>query len=67
LDIPSKVDGSAKFGIDVDLPGMKVATIKAAPVFGATIVALDSAAAEKQNGVLKVINLGSAVAVIADG
>ena len=34
-DIPSKVDGTAAFGIDADVPGMKYAAIIGAPVFGA--------------------------------
>lgn len=66
-DIPAKVDGSAVFGVDVDLPGMKVATVKAVPVFGSTIASIDSSKAEQMSGVHKVVNLGDAVAVIADG
>ena len=67
LDIPAKVDGSAVFGIDVQVEGMKYATVKSAPVFGATVESFDSAAAEKMSGVLKVINLGNALAVVAEG
>ncbi|MGE5338155.1 MAG: molybdopterin cofactor-binding domain-containing protein [Gemmatimonadota bacterium] len=40
IDIPSKVDGSAKYGIDVRLPGMVFAVIKHGPSFGATLAAL---------------------------
>jgi isoquinoline 1-oxidoreductase beta subunit len=67
FDIPSKVNGTAAYGIDVKLPGMKYATIKAAPVFGAKVKSLDAATIEKMPGVLKVVNLGNAVAVVADG
>ncbi len=67
LDIPSKVDGSAKFGVDTVLPDMKVAAIKAAPVFGAEVVSVNDSAALDQKGVVKVVNMGDAVAVIADG
>ncbi len=67
FDIPSKVDGTAKFGVDTDLPNMKVATLQTAPVFGATVERLDAAAAMQQSGVHKVVDLGNAVAVIADG
>lgn len=66
LDIPSKVDGSALFGTDIDLPGMKYAAVKAAPVFGSTVVSIDSAAAEKMKGVIKIVNLDTGVGVIAD-
>jgi isoquinoline 1-oxidoreductase beta subunit len=66
LDIPAKVDGSAVFGVDIDLPGMKYAAVKAAPVFGSTVVSIDSAAAESMNGVVKIVNLDTGVGVIAD-
>jgi isoquinoline 1-oxidoreductase beta subunit len=66
LDIPPKVDGSAVFGTDIDLPGMKYAAVKAAPVFGSTVVSIDSAAAEKMKGVIKIVNLDTGVGVIAD-
>lgn len=67
FDIPEKVNGKAGFGIDVKLPDMKYATVKAAPVFGSKITSMDSAEAEKMPGVHKVLNLGDAVAVVADG
>lgn len=67
FDIPAKVDGSAIFGIDASLPGMKYATVRAAPVFGTVVDTVDSAAIQDMPGVRKVVNLGYAVAVIADG
>lgn len=67
FDIPAKVDGSAIFGIDASLPGMKYATVRAAPVFGTVVETVDSAAIQDMPGVRKVVNLGDAVAVIADG
>jgi len=66
LDIPEKVDGTAKFGIDVVLRGMKYATVKTSPVFGSSVESIDSSAAEKMKGVVKVVNLGDGVGVIAD-
>ncbi len=66
-DIPAKVDGSAMFGIDATLPGMKYAAIQAAPVFGGTVSKLDPASIQDMPGVRKVINLDDSVAVIADG
>lgn len=65
-DVPAKVDGSASFGIDTRLPGMKYAAIKAVPVFGDRIRSLDARSVQDMPGVRKVINLGDAVAVIAD-
>lgn len=66
FDIPDKVTGEAKFGIDVDLPNMKYASIAASPVFGNSVKSVDTSI-EGKDGVHKVVNLGSAVAVIADG
>lgn len=67
FDIPSKVDGSAQFGIDVVVEGMKYATINSAPVFGAKLATFDASVAEKMPGVVAVVNLEDAVAVVADG
>lgn len=67
FDVPPKVTGSAMFGIDVDLPGMKYAAVKAAPVFGTKVESVDAASVQNMPGVRKVVDLGDAVAVIADG
>jgi len=66
-DIPPKVDGSAGFGIDVSLPGMKYAAVKAAPVFGGSVTSFDPASIQDLPGVRKVINLDDAIVVVADG
>ena len=66
-DIPSKVDGTAAFGIDADVPGMKYAAIIGAPVFGAEVASVDAAAAEAMAGVDQIVTLENAVAVVADG
>jgi isoquinoline 1-oxidoreductase beta subunit len=67
FDVPPKVDGSANFGIDAVLPGMKHATVRAAPVFGGRVVSVDESSVQDMPGVRKVVNMGDAVAVIADG
>ncbi|MCH6235755.1 xanthine dehydrogenase family protein molybdopterin-binding subunit [Cognataquiflexum rubidum] len=67
FDIPAKVTGEAQFGMDVQVPGMKYATIKAAPVFGSKVKSVDTTVSSSQRGVKKIFNLGDAVAVIADG
>ena len=46
---------------------MKYATIKAAPVFGSKVKSVDTKVSSSQQGVKKILNLGEAVAVIADG
>lgn len=81
FDIPAKVDGSAKFALDVRLPGMVYATVMRAPVFGGSIVKVDDAAARAVSGVIDVVKIpvsqidqliggfsaGEAVAVVAQG
>lgn len=67
FDVPPKVDGSADFGIDAVLPGMKNAAIRAAPVFGGRVLSVDESSIQDMPGVRKTVNLGDAVAVIADG
>jgi len=66
LDVPAKTDGTAKFGIDVRIPGMKIAAIAACPVFGGTLAAVDDGRALTVKGVRKIVKLDNAVAVIAD-
>jgi isoquinoline 1-oxidoreductase subunit beta len=66
LDTPGKVDGSAVYGIDAMLPGMKFATLAAAPVLGGKIAKVDDSAAKSLPGVSKVIVLDDLVAVVGD-
>ncbi len=53
-DIPMKVDGSAKFGIDASVPGMVYASIERCKVFGSKLVSFDATAAKKVKGVIAV-------------
>lgn len=66
IDIPAKVDGSAAYGIDVQLPGMLYAAVRTSPVFGNKLLAVNSEAAMSRRGVLKVVEMEDAVAVVAD-
>jgi len=66
VDIPAKVDGSAAYGIDAEAPGMLYAAVKTAPVFGNKLLSVNSDAALSRRGVVKVIELENAVAVVAD-
>ena len=67
LDIPAKVDGSAKYGIDFALPGMRVATVMSAPARGGKLVSVDPAPAMAVNGVEKVVKFDDAVLVVGKG
>ena len=66
LDTPAKVNGTAPYGIDVRLPGMKFATVAASPVVGGKVAALDDSKAKAIKGVHQIVRLDDAVAVVAD-
>ncbi|MCU0759408.1 MAG: molybdopterin-dependent oxidoreductase [Steroidobacteraceae bacterium] len=66
FDLPSKTDGSAVYAVDVRLPGMLYAAVRAAPVFGGTPQAVDEKALAGRRGVRQVVRLPNAVAVVAE-
>jgi isoquinoline 1-oxidoreductase subunit beta len=66
LDTPDKVNGRAQFGIDVKVPGMKIAAIAISPAFGGKPKSLNEAAARAVKGVRQVVRIDEAVAVVAD-
>lgn len=73
LDTPSKADGSARFGLDLRLPGMRYAMVAMCPVFGGTVAEVNADAVSALPGVLRVLRLPAdragapeAVAVVAD-
>src|SRR5579883_345437 len=66
LDTPPKVNGAAKYGIDPRLPGLKVATGAACPVFGGKLAHVDDRKAKAVNGVRQIVQIDNAVAVVAD-
>ena len=66
LDTPQKVDGSAVFGQDVALEGLKTATIARCPVFGGTLESFDDSRARQVKGVIDVFEVTNGVAVVAD-
>lgn len=61
LDIPAKTNGTARYGLDVRIPGMLYAIVRNSPVLGGTLKATPSRPA----GALAVVNLGNACAVVA--
>lgn len=70
LDSPAKCDGSLRFGLDLDLPGMKTAVVAHPPVFGARVKGFDDNRARRISGVDDVFDIplvrGTGVAVVAD-
>jgi len=65
-DVPSKVDGSAVFGIDVKLPNMLIATVRCAPRFGSRLVKYDAAAIKAKAGVAAIVEVPNGLSVVAD-
>ncbi|VIO76353.1 xanthine dehydrogenase family protein molybdopterin-binding subunit [Bradyrhizobium ivorense] len=66
LDTPSKINGTAMYGIDVRPPGVKIATLAQSPVFGGKVKRVDDTAAKAVKGVRQIVQVEDAVAVIAD-
>ncbi|MFA9216031.1 MAG: molybdopterin cofactor-binding domain-containing protein [Sphingomonadaceae bacterium] len=58
-DTPSKVDGTALFGIDVRPPGLLFAAVRMAPVIGGRIASVDAGAVLKLPGVSRVVDFSS--------
>jgi len=56
-DVPLKVTGKAVYGIDVDLPGMLYAAVKACPVFGGKVKSYDFATIKDRPGVHSVVTI----------
>ncbi len=66
VDTPAKVNGSAQFGVDVQLPGMVYATVIQCPVIGGKAKSFDGAKAKAMPGVSHVMQVGGDVVVVAD-
>jgi isoquinoline 1-oxidoreductase subunit beta len=67
LDTPAKINGSARYGIDAQVPGMLVAVMAHAPAKDAKPKAMNEAKAKAVKGVQQVITLPIGVAVLATG
>jgi isoquinoline 1-oxidoreductase subunit beta len=66
LDSPEKVNGLARFGIDVREPGMLYAVVANCPVIGGKLARVDDRVTRSLPGVRQVVKLDNAVAVIGD-
>lgn len=66
FDVPGKVNGTTTYGMDVQLPGMKIAAIQASPVFGGKVTEVNEVALTGLRGIDQVVNIGDAVAVVGD-
>lgn len=66
VDSPDKVTGRTQFGIDVSVPGMKFAAVSTSPEIGGKLGSVDDGAARRLPGVIDVIRIADAVAVVGD-
>ena len=66
LDTPAKVNGTARFSIDVKLPGMVYASLEQSPVQGGKVKSFDASKAKGMPGVVDVVQIPDGVAVVAD-
>jgi CO/xanthine dehydrogenase Mo-binding subunit len=66
LDLAGKVNGSAIYGIDAKVAGMKVAALAMSPAYGGRLRSVDESKALAVKGVRQVVKLDDAVAVVAD-
>ena len=66
LDTLPKLDGTAEYGIDAKVPGMVYAAVVSCPEFGGKLASVDESPVKGMRGVIAVVKLGDAVAVVAD-
>ena len=66
FDAHDKSNGSAVFGIDVDVPGALAAVVLRCPHFGGKLQTFDATAAKQAAGVSAVVQVSSGVAIVAD-
>lgn len=66
LDTLPKLDGSAEFGIDAKVPGMVYAAVLSCPEFGGKLTSVDETPVQGLRGVIALVKLEDAVAVVAD-
>lgn len=66
LDAPDKVNGKAKYGIDIQFPGLLAAVLERCPVFGGKVKSFDASESLRVPGVRKVVQVPVGIAVVAD-
>jgi isoquinoline 1-oxidoreductase beta subunit len=66
VDAADKIKGATQFGIDVRVPGMKIATVRACPTLNGKLASVDDKAARAIPGVVDVLRIDDAVAVVGE-
>ena len=65
VDVPTKVDGSARYGIDMVLPGLLYAAVRTCPTFGGKLKSHDDSGARKLSGFHSTVILPDGVIAVA--
>ncbi len=66
FDIPAKVDGSAQYSIDVQLPGMLYGALTRSPVNGTRPELLNEADIRDMEGLIEIVSYDHAIGIIAE-
>jgi isoquinoline 1-oxidoreductase subunit beta len=66
VENPSKIDGSAIFGIDFKLPGLVHAAVRQCPVFGGDVASFDRSSIAGFPGIVDVVRIPNGIAVVAE-
>src|SRR2546428_6390800 len=64
VDLPDKVTGATKYGIDVQVPGMVYAAVLHAPYSGGAPATVDDAAARRVPGITEGVRTPDGVGVV---
>ncbi|WP_324743209.1 xanthine dehydrogenase family protein molybdopterin-binding subunit [Pseudomonas veronii] len=65
VELPQKINGSAQFAIDVQIPGMLYGAVLRSPVEGGAPDSIDDAAARAVPGVIDIVRLPYGIGVVA--
>lgn len=66
VENPSKIDGSAIFGMDFKLPGLVYAAVRQCPVFGGDVASFDRSSIAGFPGIIDVVRIPNGIAVVAE-
>ena len=66
IEVPDKVSGQARYGIDVRMLGMLYGAVLRAPVNGEAPLSVDDSEARKVEGVRQIVRMPYGVGVVAD-
>lgn len=66
VENPSKVDGSAIFGLDFSMPGLVHAAVRQCPVFGGDVASFDRSSIAGFPGIIDVVRIPNGIAVVGE-